>query len=96
MGQEHPLMALKLILGAICLLAALAEFSHNRWITKNFCTCGECKKASQLKPFNRIVGTAAIVTIILAAIPSSIPLVFYAGFKFQTFVSNWTARKMLA
>jgi len=89
-------MALKLILGAICLLAALLEFNHSRWIAKNFCTCGECVKRSQLGPFNRVVGITAIITILLAAIPSNLPLVFYSGFKFAGFVSNRVARKMLA
>ena len=89
-------MALKLLLMGICLFAATAEFLHNRWLTKNFCTCGECWKASAMGPFNRIVGTSAIVTLLLAAVPTPIPLVFYAGFKFQTFVSNRIARKQLA
>lgn len=89
-------MALKAILAGICLLAALSEFRHNRWLTREFCTCGECKKASPMGSFNRIVGTSAIVTLLLAAIPTPIPLVFFAGFKFQTFVSNRMARKQLA
>lgn len=87
---------LKVILTGICILAALGEFTHSRWLTKNFCTCGECKKSSSLKPFNRIVGISTIITLVLMAVPSMVPLTFYAGWKFQTFIQNAVARKLLA
>jgi len=89
-------MALKLILGAICVLAGLLEFNHSRWVTKNLCTCGECAKASQLGPFNRMVGITAIIAMMLIAIPSPLPICFFAGFKFAGFVSNRIARRVLA
>lgn len=89
-------MLLKLILAAICIFSALADYSHTKWITAKFGKCAECNKAARVGPFTSIVGVTILWTMLLGALPSPIPLAFLAGMKVNLFYLQRVSRQLLA
>lgn len=85
----------RLVLVLMCFGAGVYDYFNSKHLMTKYGT--EEQKASFAKNnmFNAIAGPTVFVALLISALPTLIPLAFYAGMKVQAFYTQRTARVIL-